>query len=69
MKMNLNKKDLINMVRGVSPNYSVMNDPLIGRTGYYIGGHSDTWHWNSELEDLSEVELIEVYEKCKKSWK
>lgn len=69
MKLKVNKGDLLSMVKGAAPAYSIMDDPLISRVGYFIGGHVEKWCWNSELEDLSEVELLEVYNKCKESWK
>lgn len=66
----LDKIDLKNLVKSVSPNYSVMEYPLIKKSGRYIGGFHDKWDWEYGFEkNLSENELWEIYQLCKTSWK
>ena len=67
MKINLNKKDLISLVKGTSPNYHVMEHPLIKANGHFAGGHFG-WSWNWNFTPLSEKELYRMYLICKESW-
>ena len=69
MKVDLSKQDLIYLVKGVSPFYSMFDNPLIARTGSF-NGSLGKWNWNySELNLLSEEELYNLYLTCKNSWK
>jgi len=69
MKVELTRKDLISLVRGKSPYYSVMNDPTVQRCGTYTGGFSDTWTWNSTFDDdLTEKQLWDLYVLCRDSF-
>ncbi len=43
MKVDLDKNDLINLVKGTSPSYELMDHPLISRNGQYRGGFDDRW--------------------------
>ena len=63
MKIELTKRDLINMVRGTEPSHSIMNHPLIIKAGYFIGGFRDEWRWK-DLNKLTEEELYQVYKLC-----
>jgi len=68
MKKELNKEDLISMVLGTAPYYSVYDHPLVKRTGVHIGGFVDEWSWNRHsLAELTEEELYELYTVCKES--
>ena len=65
----LSKQDRISLVLGTYPYYSIMSDPLVEKCGYWTGGFVDKWTWRpKEVENLSEQELEELYEKCKNSW-
>ena len=69
MKVELNKKDLISLVMGIVPPYSVYNEPLVKKCGEHCGGFVDRWDWdNFELEKLTEEELYELYNICKEGW-
>lgn len=69
MQLNLNKDDLISLVRGSEPSFSIMNHSLIAALGEYHGQY-DQWAWNRyKLEERSEEELYAVYQLCKSSWK
>ena len=66
MKVELDKKDLINLVNGVSPGYDLFENPTVKRCGRYSGSYG-TWDWISyELDKLSEEELLNLYKLCKK---
>lgn len=70
MIINLEKEDLINLVKGTSPNYEVMGDPTIKPYGNYIGGFVDKWDWNKySLINLEDETLFDMYLTCKNSWK
>ena len=64
MKVDLDREDLINLVSGVSPSYELMDNPKIRELGNFMGSYG-RWEWNSEIEDLSEKELFEIYKLCK----
>ena len=67
MIVELNKEDLISLVKGIKPDYKWFKEPLVSRCGNYVGGLVDDWFWNSNLEDLSEEELWELYTICKQN--
>ena len=65
MKIELDKTDLINLVNGVVPGYDLFDNPTVKKCGRYNASYG-TWSWNSELDNLSEVELYDLYKLCKK---
>lgn len=68
MFLELDKNDLISIVMGTNPNFSVMGHNLIIGKGRF-NGHSNTWSWyRSKLEELTEYQLWDVYQICKSSW-
>jgi|GEM_PF-935902 len=70
MKVDLDKKGLVALVMGSTPNYSVMEHALVAMTGRYIGGFHDKWVWDrSALEQFTEKNLLKLYNTCKDSWK
>jgi hypothetical protein len=57
----LDKADLVSLVRGTEPSYKTMGNPLVKTCGVFNGSYG-TWHWNTfELLKLSEVELFTLY--------
>lgn len=70
MKVNLNKEDLISLVKGEVPYYDIFDNELVDKSGKYIGGFHDKWEWDDyALKKLSEEELYKLYLICKNSWK
>lgn len=70
MKLCLEKDDLVNLVKGINPNYSIINHTLVEKCGTMWGGHSQEWEWDKyKLENLSEHDLLRLYYLCKDSWK
>jgi len=66
MNVDLEKEDLINLVNGVSPSYDLFEITIVKKCGRYSGSYG-TWDWiHSELKQLSEEELFELYNICKK---
>ena len=58
----MNKELLIDAIKGTTPSYTAMDDPLIKPLGDYSGGFNDSWHWNNlVLKTKTEQELIEIY--------
>ena len=46
-----------------------MNDWDIKKHGRFLGSYGE-WQWHEGTwEDLSEKRLLEIYKKCKDSWK
>lgn len=67
MEYELNKSDLISLVKGSSPYYSVMDDNLIRNCGQYYDNKG--WSWNEhKLNQLTERQLWRIYQTCKSSW-
>ena len=70
MKVDLEKKDLIHLVTGISPYYSLFEELTASGAGVYCGGFSEHWEWNKpKLEKMSEEKLFELYGRCKDSWR
>lgn len=68
MQVTLDKQDLIALVSGSSPKYSVFNHPVIKQAGSYHDGTTQSWVWNKEyLDCISEQELWELCLLCKNS--
>ena len=70
MTVSLDRKDIISLLKGTSPYYSVM-DKIPKDLGSYVGGFKDEWHWNSISENAPYTDeyLYELYLMCKNSWK
>lgn len=67
MKIELDKSDLIAMVKGKTPEYTLLEHELVKKSGYYTGGFVDKWTWESgKLEKLTEQELFELYTALKR---
>lgn len=68
MEFELDRKDVISLLKGTEPNYDVM-DKIPRDLGRYYGGFKDEWRWNSFISDkYSDEELLDFYLICKKSW-
>lgn len=68
MLIDLNRNDLLNLVKGCEPGYNVFNHPLVMKSGTYHGGFAEQWSWD-KLDDLTDDELtdddlIELYRVC-----
>lgn len=69
MKVNLTRSDLISLVKGTEPYYSIFENPLVKRCGSYCGGFNDRWDWNYSFDDnITDEELWGLYNLCKNSW-
>ena len=68
LKLDLDKKDLISLVKGTDPNLSVMGHPKISCCGNYRVKYS-SWEWNCRaFEKYTDEEIYEIYKICKNSW-
>jgi hypothetical protein len=64
----LDKSDLISLVKGCEPSYSLIDELSAKNYGYWCGGMVDEWRWNEfELKKLDNEELWNIYQKCKNS--
>ena len=70
MIVDLDRKDIISLLTGSQPNYSVI-DKIPEEFGYYFGGFVNDWRWNdiSENVSYSDEQLYDLYLMCKNSWK
>lgn len=71
--MKLDKEDLIALIRGTKPHFSIFNDSTLKKYGG--SDINDGWNWNDKFEwkkesidSLNEKELLELFNFCKKSW-
>lgn len=71
MVVDIDRKDLLCMLRGTCPSYEIMNK-IPGDLGEYIGEFLDKWYWNFNPGDeewifkkYSEQYIWELYQKCK----
>jgi hypothetical protein len=62
MKVDLNKKDLSTLVRGLEPSYELMEHPKVAKCGKFCGGFREEWSWNNYFDDnMTEEQLWELY--------
>lgn len=67
MLIELDRKDIINLVKGCVPHHSVMYE-IPSELGYYNGSYG-RWEWRfDEKTKYSDAYLYELYLKCKNSW-
>ena len=66
MNVELDRKDIISLLRGTTPAWSVM-DKIPKELGSYVGGFVDSWQWNyiSENVPYSDEYLFNLYLTCK----
>ncbi len=68
MKVDLDKKALVDLVKGTGPHYDLFDNPLVKLCGKFNGRYG-TWAWNKyELEKCSEEQLYDLYKLCRSSW-
>jgi hypothetical protein len=68
MNVDLKQEDLVSLVKGTTPNYSVLDHPLVRGRGRWTGGHVDRWDWNYTVHLMKEDELWGLYLICRESW-
>ena len=68
LKVELERKDIISLLKGCDVTYSVM-EKIPKDLGYYIGGFYDKWEWYDFDINVpyTDQQLYELYLMCKKS--
>jgi len=66
IKVELDRKDLESLVKGISLNYSQFDNELVKKAGHSYSDQYGRTSWDS-LSELSEEELFQLYTICKKS--
>ena len=67
MKIDLDKKALISLVCGESPDYGLFENKTVKTCGRYSDNRG--WQWaDHELEKLNEQQLYDLYKLCRESW-
>ena len=60
----LDKEDLIHILRGIYPSFILMNELEDKDIGHYSDNRG--WSWNMDLlKDMTEDQLLALYNKCK----
>lgn len=68
MTVNLDRQDIISLLKGTNPYYSVM-DEIPKELGSYTGGLINDWEWYfDENVPYTDEQLYELYLMCKNSW-
>lgn len=68
MKIEVDKKDLVRLICGISLTYKQMEEIGGLGLGSYTGGFHDKWDWYPwSLEKYTEDELYALYLKIKKA--
>ena len=69
MKVELDRKDIIALLKGTEPYYPIM-EKIPKDLGYFVGGFADKWYWNNFSEDCKYTDeyLYNLYLMCKNSW-
>lgn len=70
MTIELTKEVAVDLLKGTTPNYNVM-DKIPKELGRFVGGFVDEWEWYnfSDRVSYSAEELYDLYLICKNSWK
>ncbi len=67
MRVELERKDIENLIKGTDVPYALMKDPIISKLGHYIGGFYDRWDWFSPMDkSITDEQLWETYQKLRK---
>ena len=62
MQVDLDKKDLVRLIKGCEPNYCFHRILTLLDLGMYHGGFNDEWSWNNRgLLKLSEQQIFIMY--------
>lgn len=66
MRVELERKDIENLIKGTDVPYALMEDPIISKLGYYTGGFYDRWDWFSPMDkSITDEQLWETYQKLR----
>lgn len=68
MKLDLTTQDLQSLVKGSSLWYSEFNNPLVIKAGHRYSDQYNKTTWTN-LDELTDIELYDLYCICKNSWK
>ena len=70
MKVELSKKDIVNLLRGVEPSYEKMGTVENMGLGTYTRGFDDSFDWNYQSskcwDKYSEEDLFKLYKELTK---
>lgn len=67
MKVELNRKGLESLVKGSQSNYSEFDNSLVKKAGHSYNDQYGKTSW-SNLDDLKDEELYDLYLICLNSW-
>lgn len=60
------KEDLIYLLKGIHPGFSIMEELQEKNIGRYSDNHG--WSWDEKMiNDMSEEQIVALYQRCKAS--
>lgn len=65
MRVILDKCDLCNLIKGITPPLEMVTELENAGLGYYNGGFANEWTWIIDPESHSEEDLYEWYKLIK----
>ena len=66
MNIEIDRRDICNMLAGISPSYEQMVRIETLGLGYYVGGFRDEWHWDkNSFKYFSDEELLQIYKSIR----
>ena len=48
MRVELKKEDILNLLKGTTPSYELMENEIIKKCGNFTGGFDNKWYWNNK---------------------
>ena len=64
MNVDLDRDGLIAMVRGCTPSYEMMDDPVVKRNGIFSASYG-RWDWGDKFEGVTDEQLFDLYLRLK----
>ena len=68
MTVNLDREDIISLLKGTAPYFSIMHE-IPSDLGRFCAGMCDIWEWTISKDcKYTDEELLAIYYKCKESY-
>lgn len=68
MNVELDRGDLINLLKGSTPSIDQINYADVRQCGQYVGGMVERWEWGEIPDHFSNQHIWEMYQVIKNGW-